>query len=302
MPPSKQEFKDLLANDRADLVIAELAAITKPLADQHYHNQVTLLSNRLTANKREHNLGKISSQEYNLEKNRINHALLALIDSLPQGAAASGPEKEKGFWKTMTYVALVAGILGSFAEVLGFIDLVPGKPEDSLQLTVYVQDTEGKPIPALQNTGHVIVRFDNDLRDPVIGENGRTNLGEIPAKFRGQEIEVVLVAEGYEAILPGKKYVMDGEPVYFTVRRDNSLGIIQGIVKDRSGENFLAGALVMIDQDTTTLTDDLGRFRLQLPPEKQRERYLLTVKKEGFKTRTDYYLPKTGALELRLEK
>ncbi|MBK7870737.1 MAG: hypothetical protein IPJ74_08635 [Saprospiraceae bacterium] len=129
-----------------------------------------------------------------------------------------------------------------------------------MQLTVYVQGINGKPIPELQNKGKLIVTFGNDLRDPLIGENGRTNLGEIPEKFLGDSIPIVLYAEGYEPVESSKTYLLDGKPVNYIVKRDNTLGNIRGIIKDRIGNKFIWGALIMIDQDTTTFTDSLGAF------------------------------------------
>ncbi|MCA0237934.1 MAG: carboxypeptidase-like regulatory domain-containing protein [Bacteroidetes bacterium] len=252
--------------------------------------------------------GIVSDAEFLVELARIREAVLILVNGLGDHWDAVGLESvqpgNKSFGIPSTPGAstwrrgLMYAVLALLLVALMYIWL----RNDSLQLTVYVQDSMGKPIPELQNTGHVIVRFDNDLRDPVIGENGRTNLGEIPAKFRGEEIDIVLLAVGYEVLHPGQKYTMNGKAVYLQVQRDQSLGLIQGIVKDRSGDQFLKGALVMIDQDTTTLTDHLGRFRLVLPPDKQRETYALTIRKEGFKVKSEYYKPKSGAIEIRLEK
>lgn len=71
-----------------------------------------------------------------------------------------------------------------------------------MQLTVYVQGTDDKPIFDLQNKGQIIVDFGNDRRAPLIGENGRTNLREIPEIFKGEKIPIVLQADGYEPIEP----------------------------------------------------------------------------------------------------
>jgi len=285
MPTSKQALKNLLAQGRTDLVLQKIIADTKLHADQHFHNQAAALSGRWSTSERNNNLGTLSAEEYKIEKDRINHAVLALIDAFPEKPAL------------LQWILIAAtGVL-----VLYLLFKFMGR-EDSMQLTVYVQDAAGKPISELQNKGKVIVDFGNDRRAPLIGENGRTNLGEIPEKFRGETIPIVLEAEGYESLEPDKKYVLDGKQLYYLVRRDNSLGTIQGIVQTRDGSKFIAGALVMVDHDTTTLSDSLGRFRIVLPEKMHKHEYLLTVKKAGFKDANEMFKPKTTPADIRLEK
>ena len=310
-----QSLRDFMAKGRLDKAIEDLTKYAQSLSDQHYHNAVTQLSARCQTNERAHNLGTISNSEYTTERNKISHAILALVNELADdaskpldnvtkenGSATVVPGNKVDFWKKVGYIGLILGILASMAKIIEFCSKPSDKEDGAMQLTVYVQGVDGKPIPELQNNGKIIVDFGNDRRAPLIGENGRTNLGETPEKFRGQEIPIVLQSTGYEPVLPAKQYVMDGEPVYFLAQRDNSLGIIQGIVKDRSGDKFIAGALVMIDSDTTIYTDSLGRFRVQLPPAKQRDTYYLTIKKADFKTKNDYFKPNTAPIEIRLDR
>lgn len=312
----KQQLKTTLSNGRLDQVFGQLSDHIRSSADPHYGNELAQLSARWKANERAHNLGTLSGAEYNLEFNKINRALLALIDELPEdsrsqpaGIVPPQPVTQSAtldgtgsFWKKMGYVGIVAGILGGGAEFAGFINLFPSGNDEPLQLTVFVQGIDGKTIDELQNNGKIIVDFGNDRRDPVIGENGRTNLGEIPTRFLGKKIPIVLQAEGYEKANSAEQYTLTGEPIYITVRRDNSLGLIRGIVKNRAGDQFIGGALVMIDQDTTTTTDSLGRFRLMMPADKHKDIYLLTVTKAGYQLGEEYYKPKSTPAEIRLDK
>ncbi|MFM9950137.1 MAG: carboxypeptidase regulatory-like domain-containing protein [Saprospiraceae bacterium] len=312
----KEQLKDTLSNGRLDQVFGQLNDYVRSLTDPHYGNELAQISARWKANERAHNLGTLAGAEYNLELNKINLALLVFIDEfpessrsqpaggmLPKPATQSATLDGKGsFWKKMGYIGIIAGILGGFAEFAGFINLFPSGNDEPLQLTVFVQGIDGKTIDELQNNGKIIVDFGNDRRDPIIGENGRTNLGEIPKRFLGKKIPIVLQAEGYEKTNPAEQYTLTGEPIYITVQRDNSLGLIRGIVKNRTGDQFIAGALVMIDQDTTTTTDSLGRFRLLMPPNKHKDTYLLTVTKDGYQPGEDYYKPKSTPTEIRLDK
>ncbi len=304
---AKKTLSDWLADGDLDRTLRGLEVV--------YDHQGIKQDDDLVLQKSRYNMiktsklnGVISDPDYLLELGKIRHAVLELVNGLAEHWPADGLESVrpgKSHPISIPAKSFFSGKIGAFlgvSAVLAVVLIYVLRSPDSMQLTVYVQDTAGKPIPELQNIGKVIVRFDNDLRDPVIGENGRTNLGEIPNKFQDKQIEVVLVAEGYEAVSPGKKYILDGAPIYLAVQRDSSLGLIQGIVKDRSGEQFIEGALVLIDQDTTTTTDALGRFRLVLPPRKQRETYALTIKKEGFRVKNEYYKPKSGDIEIRLDK
>ena len=306
-----QQLKNLIAKGHLDKALEYLNDYTKSLADQDYYNSLTQLSARWKTNERAQHLGTLSTSDYNLERNKINQAVLTLLDELVDHTAGPKiadipipipPANTTDLWKKIGYIGLILGILASMVKIIEFCNRPSTPPDDAMQLTVYVQDVAGKPIPALQNVGHVKVIFGDDLRYFVIGENGRSNIGEIPTKFRGQEREVTLVADGYEPVFPGKKYKMGSDPVVLVVQRDNSLGTIQGIVKDRSGEKFIQGALVMIDQDTTLTTDTLGRFKLVLPLDRQRDTYTLTVKKEGYKVKSEYFKPMTGGIEIRLDK
>lgn len=302
----RQALKEFIAQGHSDKALEELIKHTSSIPDKHYHNAATQLHARWKANERAHLMGVLAQEAYTMERNRINQALLELLDGRLDTTNANVPNKshtpENALWKKIGYAALIAALISGVADFLGIIHLFSGPKDDSMQLTVMVQGMDGKPIPELQNTGKIIVDFGNDRRAPLIGQDGRTNLGEIPTKFRGEKIPLVLQAEGFEATEPDKQYIMEGKPIYFFVTRDNSLGLVQGIVKDRSGENFIAGALVMIDLETTLRTDSLGRFRTVLPPDKQRDTYVITVKKEGYKVKNDYYKPMSSPTEIRLDK
>lgn len=318
----KQAIKDLIAKGRSADAIKDLTSLIKSPSDQGYLNDLTQLSARWKSNEHAYNLGTLGTNDYNTEKNKINKFLLELLDEINGNAQighkisadnafqpmipCSSPHlsgKIKVFWKKWAIMLTsMLATLAALAEFSGWNirEIFTTPSTTSLQLTVYVQTVDGKPVPELQNKGKIFVDFGNDRRGPLIGENGRTNLGEIPNKFKNQEIPIVFQSDGYEPVEKNKKYTMDGRPVYIYIEPDNRRGLIQGIVKNRTGEQFISNALVMIDNDTTTVTDSLGRFHLQLPKNKQRERYLVTVKKEGFKPFTDFLIPQTGNMEIRI--
>lgn len=83
-------------------------------------------------------------------------------------------------------------------------------------------------------------------------------------------------------------------PVHVAEKQDENLGLVHGVVEDHLGRP-VSGALVMIDRDTTTYTDSLGRFRLLLPEQKRvknvQDKYLLKVSKTGFRSVEEFYFP-----------
>lgn len=173
--------------------------------------------------------------------------------------------------------------------------------QPSVQLTFYVHGPRGKQDIILENTGNLIVDLGNDRRTPEIGKNGRTNLGEIPKKFAGKEIEIGLNAPGYELLYPNRLYKLnDNQPIYIGVKRSTTLVKISGIVKDRNGSALLQDALVTVDNDTMIRTDGSGIFKIEMPLKDSHNAYLLSVHKEGYHPETVYYYPNSEALEIRL--
>ena len=287
----------------------------KNFGDGDIYYQVKALCESWDINNRILDLNPQGSPDFTIKQNSIIEKIILLNNQMEEvkssnnkhqlntSSSSHSSGEINGAWKK--WVIIFAGILaslGALAEFTGWNarDFFNAHSGSSLQLTVYVQTADGKPVSELQNKGKIFVDFGNDRRGPLIGENGRTNLGEIPEKFKNQQVPIAFQADGYESVDPDKKYVMDGNPVYIYVEQDNKLGLVKGIVKDRTGEHFISSALVMVDNDTALITDRLGRFHLQLPKAMQRERYLITVKKEGYKSWSDFYIPKTGSMEIRI--
>jgi len=212
--------------------------------------------------------------------------------------------KRRGKVPIIAWISILSIVLIAILAPIVLEIFKPTINDQSLQLTVYVHGQEGKQHIVLENTGKLVVDFDNDRRTAMIGEHGRTNFGEIPQKFNNHDIGIGLAAPGYELIYPKKQYKMDGKPIYLAIKKDDSLGRISGIVKNRDGSIFIKDALVMIGSDTTITTNDFGIFKIILPATMQVEDdttpYKLTVKKEGYSIATEYYYPKSGDIEIRL--
>ena len=200
---------------------------------------------------------------------------------------------------------LIIGIIGSILFAIGiFYTKVLNKDYQILQQTVFVTDINGNVV--LENEGELNIPLGNRSLNAGIGEDGRTNFGDIPIDLKGDSITIGLKAEGWEIINNKNKFVFTGNPIILKIRRDNSLGLISGVVKSINGQEFIAEALVHINNDTILKTNDFGIFRAVLPKpirlKNQADTYLFTVSKEGYKTVSEYYSPLGGKIEIRLQK
>ena len=64
---------------------------------------------------------------------------------------------------------------------------------------------------------------------------------------------------------------------------------LSGLVTDEEGR-FISGAKVVV-KDIETHTNTNGWFSLEIPPEKQEEKLLVTIQKSGYKNKLEYVYP-----------
>ncbi len=100
---------------------------------------------------------------------------------------------------------------------------------------------------------------------------------QIPANLKGETAHLSFQANGFVSI---DTSIVLGESFQLPIRRDNSLGIMSGMVKDEDNQP-LSGVRVSV-KDISTITDEMGRFRLKIPFELQAEEQRISIFKEGF--------------------
>jgi len=211
----------------------------------------------------------------------------------------SHPKKEN---KSIGYKI---GIIGSIASIIALLLIFfPFKEENAPQLTVFIVDSNNNIV--LEHKGELNTSIGNRPMREMIGENGRTNFGDILPQYIGKTISIGFKAEGWDLINKNNTIVFDGEPIILKVQRDDSLGRIKGQVTTRDGQDFINKAEVMINMDTTLITDDKGIFEVILPIhmriKDKSDGYKLTISKNGYKTRNQFFYPKSSEAEIRLEK
>jgi len=272
--------------------------------------QAVSISHRYKKLEREKRSNIITFEQADVAESKIANDLIDLINHAndePPTEEKSNDENKSSkstIWKYITAAAVIMGILGSLAEVVNFINIIPnGKSGEILQLTVFVTNTKGNVV--LEHEGRLNASLGNRSLNEVIGANGRTNFPDITADKKGDTITIGLQAEGWE-IIGDNTFVFTGEPIQLKVKKDDSLGVVKGIVKSRDGQEFIEGAKIMIGVDTAVFSRQDGTFKILLPEnmrvKKDTDGYRLTASKAGYKTFTDDYYPKSADAELRLEK
>ncbi len=309
----KENLKDLIAKGKTDTAIQQLLEITKEIGDGELQEEVLLQSAKYQAYAKTKRQGTTTQEEQQISISRVHRALLQIISEVPENIATkhksivrktADKPKSRPRWQWVGGISVIIGILGGIAEFSG-INLQSlfdsGSTYPPLQLTVYVHGQKGRQDIVLDNKGKLIADFGN-RRDPRrIGEDGRTNFGEIDRRFLGKEIGLFVEADGFEVAHPDTAYIYDGKPIYLAVERAKSMGRINGLITDKNGSGLM-GVTILIENDTTTQTDNLGRFRLNLPKHKIQESYKLTIQKAGYQTKSRPYHPNSSLFEVELDR
>lgn len=211
--------------------------------------------------------------------------------------------KKKKTWAYITSAAVIIGIIGSLTATANIIKdnfFISSSPSSSTQLTVYTHGPKGPQDVILENQGEVIIDFDGDRREAMIGNMGRTVFTEIPEKFIGKPLHILIESDDYEESNPEIKYEWNENSIYIPMIPKKSLGKISGIVKNIDGSALINNARIIIDHEFTTTTDSLGRFKLDMESKNIKDRYEISIMKEGFQPSSEYYYPNSSK-EFRLK-
>ena len=199
----KKELQHLIGKGRAGEAIDKL--LSMPMHASRKQEMITL-SARYRKLKHRSGLGLLSFQDLNITENQINHSLLGFIQEpldqpLPKEQRIDQLyPKRPILWKYLVLTTLILVSLASLGQLLNIVQLWP-QASTPLQLTVFVTDLKGNPV--LQQEGRLHIPIGNRALNEVIGENGRTNFGDIALATAGDSISIGLEAEGWE-IVDGK--------------------------------------------------------------------------------------------------
>lgn len=165
------------------------------------------------------------------------------------------------------YFLLPLLVLGAFILAYNYY-----QPTD---LTVRVKEAESIPLLPFQE-GTISMTYGDKtetlkIRDEAIFK-------QIPAKYKHEKLHLRFSAAGYRIL---DTLVVISKFLELTIRRDNTLGIIFGLVVDQ--ENLPIEDVIISVKDLQTNTDVNGKFRIEIPINKQLLEQRLTAYKPGYK-------------------
>jgi hypothetical protein len=145
----------------------------------------------------------------------------------------------------------------------------------------------------------VLLDIGSERRREPIGDKGQAIFPEIPASFRGQQVNISVDSDTYESAHPGKTARLDGTSLYLAVRK--KAGRIAGRVQDGDGTP-LPGVIIAVAGLSAT-TDSAGRFELVVPGNKmQKELPFQAVAKGYVPYRDDHVVPGANDLTVILRR
>ena len=159
--------------------------------------------------------------------------------------------------------------------VLGF-QLPP--PATNFALTIYVHGEAGPHEMVIKGSGYVLVDIGSERRREPIGDKGQAFFPEIPASFRGQQVNILLESDAYELVHPSQRPRLDGTSLYLAVRK--KAGRITGRVQDEGGRP-LRGVKITA-AGLTTITNSVGTFEIIISGDSMQKEVSLQALSEGY--------------------
>jgi len=139
----------------------------------------------------------------------------------------------------------------------------------------------------------------NDWKPAAIDANNLARYFSLPGDYKNQKVAVKLIGKYWS--LKADSVQLSGRSQTLTIAPDGKLGKIEGKVRSTDGTIFLPGVAIEIEGVLDT-TDTRGGFAIQIPPDKQKTRYLYTAQKKGYASETEPFDFDGEPIEIRLKK
>ncbi len=274
----KQTLRNLIADGKTAKAIAELRRLTT--SDPDLNTEINLIANRFATFERQLRLGLEDPSVLNIESNKINTALLDIIDRLSASEAVPSSHRLTTAHNIKFTIAILAGLVVIitfvFKYCLHISDGGDGKP---FSVVVYTHGIGGRQdILQLKET-KLVADFGGRRDVATVGEHGQNTFNEVPAAFRNKRIGIGLQGtEGYALTYNDSTYLLNGEPIYLAVQSSCRFCKVAGIVRNQN--TFIPNAIVNTGQYVDT-TDANGYFEINIPPNKEQSEYPVTVRVKG---------------------
>ena len=145
----KTKLQQLIAQGKTKQAIQQLLRITKRNDD--LHDTALNISARYRQLVRDQHAGILSSEESQIELNKVNAAILALVKDLPDGISLASPKS----WNWQR-VAFVLGLIAAIATITGYTlkdSIWPTSNQDSSEpRSLVVEDSLQTPEAATLDT------------------------------------------------------------------------------------------------------------------------------------------------------
>ncbi len=280
----KQILRNLIAESKTKEVIAELRRLTT--SDRDLNNEINIMAARFTKYKTQYHLGLEDTTPLNIELNKINNALLDIIDRLDtEGGASTTSESRTSEGVTRSHLLTVLMAIGASIIILLVVyfkfcgNSSEGGDGKSFSLVVYTHGNGGRQDMLQLKETKLVADFGGRRDVATVGEHGQNTFNEVPATFRNKRIGIGLEGtEGYVLTHKDSTYLLNGEPIYLAVQSSCRFCKVAGIVRQQNA--FVPDAIVRTGAFVDT-TDANGYFEINIPPDKEQSEYPVTVIVKG---------------------
>jgi hypothetical protein len=297
----KQTLRNLIAEGKTAKMLINLRKIT--LTDDNLKNEVSLIAARFSELERQNRLGFTDPSVSVLELNKINYALLDIIDQLKDNDTdgfqliedttdsypiiqnVSNP-KRRGLPNLVYWLSAIMGLV---CLIIFYFVKNQDKSENRLtNITVYIEDKNHDLI--LKQQGQIIMDVTGgEAKKEDIDSKGTASFKNVKI---GDKVHLkVDFSEPYRPIQPDSVYTItaDGR-IILNVGLQN-LSRVFGTVFWR--DEPLSGVVVAIG-DLQTTTDSTGSYVLPIPEAAQRKEQEVKFFKKGYKMLIKKAYPQTN--------
>ena len=290
-----QQLQKRLAEGKTEQVIEKLLEI---VPEQHdLYQEIVLLSARFGNHSKTEMRNTSSLQEQAVSVNKINEALLSIIDKLPKNIATSQQKENRQpivapstgkLWKWIVGIGLLLVIPVAVAEFSGYSlrDLFSSITSRIASNTVLIKIQSQNKI-VLPPKGKVYLTYGNAQVGKEVNNNDEAIFTEVPQVYfeDGNQVKITFKdpqGEPYYAVFEDSIYQLRPNQNIELLVALKGLDKLFGIIKHFETGEYIEGARVNV-LDLETYSDKYGWWKLEIKQtEDLRKFHTLRVSKEGY--------------------